>query len=84
MPLSARKHDEWELMVGVNSTGVLWGVAAVLPHAAAYAAKEDPAFMEVLVRHIRHKGAFGRVDRLLMTDLGGSSIARPPAVSVAY
>ena len=24
--------------------------------AAVYAAKKDPAFMEVLVRHVRHKG----------------------------
>jgi type IV secretion system protein VirB3 len=24
--------------------------------AAVYAAKKDPTFMEVLVRHIRHKG----------------------------
>jgi len=32
---------------------VVW----VVGHAAAvYAAKKDPRFMEVLVRHIRHKG----------------------------
>ena len=24
--------------------------------AAAYAARKDPAFMEILVRHVRHKG----------------------------
>ncbi len=26
--------------------------------AAVYAARKDPAFMDVLVRHIRHKGAY--------------------------
>ena len=31
-PLSAGKHDEWERMVDVNIKGVLWGIAAVLPH----------------------------------------------------
>ncbi|MEO1105433.1 MAG: SDR family oxidoreductase, partial [Pseudomonadota bacterium] len=31
-PLSAAKHDEWERMVDVNIKGVLWGIAAVLPH----------------------------------------------------
>lgn len=30
-PLSAGKHDEWELMVDVNVKGVLWGIGAVLP-----------------------------------------------------
>lgn len=31
-PLSAAKHEEWERMVDVNVKGVLWGIAAVLPH----------------------------------------------------
>ena len=39
----------------------LWIAGAVvwiIGHGAAvYAARKDPAFMEVLVRHVRHKGA---------------------------
>ena len=31
-PLAAGQHDEWERMVDVNIKGVLWGIAAVLPH----------------------------------------------------
>ena len=39
----------------------LWIAGAIvwiIGHGAAvYAARKDPAFMEVLVRHVRHKGA---------------------------
>ncbi|PCI04641.1 MAG: conjugal transfer protein [Hyphomicrobiales bacterium] len=39
----------------------LWFAGAIvwiIGHGAAvYAARKDPAFMEVLVRHVRHKGA---------------------------
>ena len=31
-PLAAGQHDEWERMVDVNIKGVLWGIAATLPH----------------------------------------------------
>ena len=31
-PLTAGQHDEWERMVDVNIKGVLWGIAATLPH----------------------------------------------------
>ncbi len=31
-PLAAGQHDEWERMVDVNIKGVLWGIAAALPH----------------------------------------------------
>ena len=35
---------------------VVW----IVGHSAAvYAARKDPSFMEVLVRHIRHKGHLG-------------------------
>jgi NADP-dependent 3-hydroxy acid dehydrogenase YdfG len=34
-PLSERRVDEWEQMVDVNIKGVLYGIAAVLPHMEA-------------------------------------------------
>ncbi|UTV60219.1 SDR family oxidoreductase [Burkholderia arboris] len=31
-PLAAGHHDEWDRMIDVNIKGVLWNIAAVLPH----------------------------------------------------